>query len=195
LSSHVENAVERGWVYATLMFGEGQVRTGHLAVGMLKTPSLRNALMAISRQFEKIKSDTLTEEFAKIVNGSPEDRLGATDASSMAGAGEASDAMAPAQMGKQEALKRFATNLTEKARKGEIDPVSGRDEEIRPDRRHPDAPPAEQPDPDRRGRGSGRPRWSKASPLRLARGDVPPPLAERVVVHARHRPAAGRLRA
>ena len=39
--------------------------------------------------------------------------------------------MAPAQMGKQEALKRFATNLTEKARKGEIDPVSGRDEEIR----------------------------------------------------------------
>jgi type VI secretion system protein VasG len=45
--------------------------------------------------------------------------------------GEASDAMAPAQMGKQEALKRFATDLTEKARKGEIDPVSGRDEEIR----------------------------------------------------------------
>jgi type VI secretion system protein VasG len=39
--------------------------------------------------------------------------------------------MAPAQMGKQEALKRYATDLTEKARKGEIDPVSGRDEEIR----------------------------------------------------------------
>ena len=39
--------------------------------------------------------------------------------------------MAPAQMGKQEALKRFATDLTERARKGEIDPVSGRDEEIR----------------------------------------------------------------
>ena len=39
--------------------------------------------------------------------------------------------MAPAQMGKQEALKRFATDLTERARKGEIDPVIGRDEEIR----------------------------------------------------------------
>ena len=39
--------------------------------------------------------------------------------------------MAPAQMGKQEALKRFAVDLTEKARKGEIDPVTGRDEEIR----------------------------------------------------------------
>ena len=30
LSSHIEDAVERGWVYGTLMFGESQVRTGHL---------------------------------------------------------------------------------------------------------------------------------------------------------------------
>src|SRR4051812_43193934 len=111
LSSHVENAVERGWVYGTLMFGDTRVRTGHLMVGMLKTPSLRNALVAISRQFEQIKSDALTEDFARIVNGSPEDALGAGDGS-MAAPGEASGAMAPAQMGKQEALKRFATNLT-----------------------------------------------------------------------------------
>jgi len=34
-------------------------------------------------------------------------------------------------MGKQEALRRFTTDLTEKARKGEIDPIVGRDEEIR----------------------------------------------------------------
>src|SRR5262249_2044477 len=92
LSAHVENAVERGWVYATLMFGEPRVRTGHLVVGMLKTPSLRNALMAISRHFEHIKSDTLTDDFARIVNGSPEDKLGAADGSSMAAPGEASDA-------------------------------------------------------------------------------------------------------
>src|SRR5262245_56697902 len=39
-SQHVENAVERGWVYGTLMFGDMQVRTGHLIVGMLKTSSL-----------------------------------------------------------------------------------------------------------------------------------------------------------
>ena len=175
LSAHVENAVERGWVYGTLMFGESRVRTGHLVVGMLKTPSLRNALIAISRQFEKIKSDTLTEEFAKIVNGSPEDRLGATDSSSMAGPGEASDAMAPAQMGKQEALKRFATNLTEKARKGEIDPVSGRDEEIRQIvdilmRRR-------QNNPILTGEaGVGKTAVVEGFALRLAQGDVPPPL-------------------
>jgi type VI secretion system protein VasG len=175
LSAHVENAVERGWVYGTLMFGEPRVRTGHLVVGMLKTPSLRNALLAISRQFEHVKSDTLTEEFARIVNGSPEDKLGSMDGSSLAAPGEASDAMAPAQMGKQEALKRFATNLTEKARKGEIDPISGRDEEIRQIidilmRRR-------QNNPILTGEaGVGKTAVVEGFALRLARGDVPPPL-------------------
>src|SRR3954447_9487762 len=131
LSEHVERAVERGRVDATLMFGEPRVRTGHLIIGMLKTPSLRNALIAISRQFDHIKADTLPEDFARIGKRSPEDALGATDRTSLAAPGEASDALAPAQMGKQEALKRFATDLTEKARKNQIDPVSGRDEEIR----------------------------------------------------------------
>jgi len=177
LSSHVENAVERGWVYATLMFGEPRVRTGHLAIGMLKTPSLRNALVAISRQFDAIKSDTLTEDFARIVNGSPEDRLGATDGSSLAAPGEASDAMAPAQMGKRDALKRFATNLTEKASKGEIDPVSGRDEEIRQIvdilmRRR-------QNNPILTGEaGVGKTAVVEGFAVRLANGDVPPPLKD-----------------
>src|ERR1019366_1621721 len=45
--------------------------------------------------------------------------------------GEASGAVAPAQMGKQEALHRFTVDLTEEARKGKIDPIVGRDEEIR----------------------------------------------------------------
>src|SRR5262249_54682764 len=122
LSSHVENAVERGWVYGTLMFGDRQVRTGDLIIGILKTPSLRNALIGISKQFDAIKPDTLTDEFSTIVRGSPEDALAPTDGSSLAAPGEASDAMAPAAMGKQEALKRFATDLTDRARKGQIDP-------------------------------------------------------------------------
>ncbi|MGZ8197280.1 MAG: type VI secretion system ATPase TssH, partial [Burkholderiales bacterium] len=104
LSTHVENAVERGWVYGTLMFGENRVRTGHIIVGMLKTPSLRNALANISKQFERIKVDTLADDFVKITGGSPEEHLGPTDGSSMGAPGEASGAMAPAQMGKQEAL-------------------------------------------------------------------------------------------
>jgi type VI secretion system protein VasG len=175
LSSHVENAVERGWVYATLMFGEAQVRTGHLAVGILKTPSLRNALMAISRQFEAVKSDTLSDDFRRIVNGSPEDVLTARDGSSPTSPGETSGAMAPAQMGKQEALKRFATDLTERARKGQIDPISGRDEEIRQIidilmRRR-------QNNPILTGEaGVGKTAVVEGFALRLARGDIPPPL-------------------
>ena len=47
LSTLVENAVERGWVYGTLMFGESQVRTGHLLVGMLKTPSRNGTRRAV----------------------------------------------------------------------------------------------------------------------------------------------------
>jgi len=131
-SPHIEDSVERGWVYGTLMFGESQVRSGHLIVGMLKTKGLRNELVGISREFEKIKTDALTEELAKIVAGSPEDGLAATDGFQAGAApGEASGAIAPAAMGKQEALKQFTVDLTEQARLGKIDPIVGRDEEIR----------------------------------------------------------------
>ncbi|MCG6860498.1 MAG: type VI secretion system ATPase TssH [Chromatiaceae bacterium] len=132
LSSHVEEAVERGWVYSTLMFKDSQVRTGHLVVGILKTPGLRNALPAISKEFEKIKIDDLSDRFVKIVGGSPEDELGASDGSRVAATpGEASEAMTPGLVGKQEALHRFSIDLTERAAKGELDPVVGRDAEIR----------------------------------------------------------------
>src|SRR5262245_51655615 len=66
LSSHVDEAVERAWVYATLKFGETQVRTGHIVVGILSTKGLRSALTGISKEFEKIKIDSLSEDFNKI---------------------------------------------------------------------------------------------------------------------------------
>ena len=125
----IEDAIERGWVFATLMFGAGQIRTGHLLFGMLKTPHLRHALTAISRQWEKVKPDALADDFDKIVTGSPEQTLAATD--SAAAPGEASGAMAPAGMGKQDALKKYAVDLTQRARDGAFDQVTGRDNEIR----------------------------------------------------------------
>ena len=131
-SPNIEEAIERGWVFSTLMFGEAQVRTGHLLFGALRTASLRNALYAISRQFERVKAETLGDDFAKIVAGSPEEALAAADGSVMGAVpGEASGAMAPAAMGKQEALGKYSVDLTERARKGEIDPIVGRDQEIR----------------------------------------------------------------
>ncbi len=133
-SPHIEGAVERGWVFGSLLFGEFQVRTGYLVIGFLKTDSLRNAFLGLSREFSKIKLEALSDDFAHIVGGSPEEGLSASDGTGMsAGAapGEASGALAPAAMGKQEALAKFSIDLTEKARKGEIDPIVGRDEEIR----------------------------------------------------------------
>ncbi|MBN2592655.1 MAG: type VI secretion system ATPase TssH [Sedimentisphaerales bacterium] len=134
LSSHLEEAVERGWVYGSLLFGESQIRTGHLIVGTLKTSGLKNVLLRISKEFDKIKLEQLTDDFAKIVGGSPEESLSATDGTSLRAEGEAAGGtseMAPAAMGKQEALAKFSVDLTAKARSGEMDPIVGRDVEIR----------------------------------------------------------------
>jgi len=130
----IEKMVQEGWLYGTLQYGESAVRTGLLMVGAVKTQTLRNALYAISAEFRKIKPDDLFDDFAKIVAGSPEDTLAARDGSNVGGGaapGEASGAIAPAQMGKQEALKKFTVDLTAQARSGKMDPIVGRDDEIR----------------------------------------------------------------
>jgi type VI secretion system protein VasG len=180
LSSHVQEAVEQGWLYASLMYGSNQVRSGHLIVGMVKTNDLRNALQAISGQFKKINADTLLDEFKDIVAGSPEELLSAHDGSKLAGGGapgEYSGAMPPAQMGKQAALKQFSVDLTEAARKGELDPIVGRDDEIRQVidilmRRR-------QNNPILTGEaGVGKTAVVEGFALRIAAGEVPPPLQD-----------------
>ena len=133
LSPHLVDAVERAWVWATLKYGDSQVRTGHIVLALLKTPALRNALVGISREFDKIKPDQLADDYDQIVAGSPESAMSPSDGTQLAQAapGEASGAIAPAAMGKQEALKRYTVDLTGQARQGKIDPVVGRDDEIR----------------------------------------------------------------
>ena len=179
-SYHVLEAAERAWVYGSLLFKASKVRTGYLLAGMLKTSGLRDALFGISPEFRKIKTDLLVAEFDRITSGSPEEAIGATDGSDVESPGDASGST-PAAMGKMEALKRFSVDLTERARKGEIDPIVGRDEEIRQIvdilmRRR-------QNNPILTGEaGVGKTAVVEGFALRLAAGDVPPPLQD-VALH------------
>jgi len=130
LSSHLEEAVERAWVYGSLMYQSPQIRSGYLVIGILKSRALRSELLGISKQFDNIKVDTLVDQFDKITNGSPEDRLAATDGSDLSSAGGAAG-QEGGPLGKGEALAKYTVDLTEQARSGELDPIVGRDEEIR----------------------------------------------------------------
>lgn len=177
LSAHVEETVERAWVYGSLLFSASQVRTGHLVLGMLKTRGLRHELFALSREFEKVSAETLADRFDSIVGDSPENKLAAQDGSRLGMGGDdvSAESMAPAAMGRREALSRFTVDLTEKAKLGEIDPIVGRDEEIRQIvdilmRRR-------QNNPLLTGEaGVGKTAVVEGFALRIVAGDVPPPL-------------------
>ena len=177
-SVHVEESVERGWIYASLMYGSNQIRSGHLLVGIVKTSELRNQLFSISQEFRKINADKLVEELNTIVQGSPEDQMIAHDGTQLAtnaAPGEFSGAMPAAQMGKQKALQLYSVDLTEAAKAGKIDPIVGRDSEIRQlidilMRRR-------QNNPILTGEaGVGKTAVVEGFALKIATGDVPPPL-------------------
>jgi type VI secretion system protein VasG len=178
LSDHLMDAMERGWVWGSLLYSSNQVRTGHLFLGMLKTPALRNILSSMSPELASVGADDLADNFNEVTDGSPEESLVPQDGSHTGAApGEASDAIAPAQMGQEEALAQFCTDMTEQARNGEIDPIVGRDEEIRQIvdvlmRRR-------QNNPIMTGEaGVGKTAVVEGFALRIARGDVPPALQD-----------------
>ncbi len=132
ISAKFEQVMERSWTYTSLKFGENAIRTGHVIAAMLDDTTLKPEIIKISRQFDKINTDQLIEQFAKITDGSPEAVLSAAASHGVSGApGEASGAMAPAAMGKQEAIGRYCKDLTENAKSGKMDPIVGRDDEIR----------------------------------------------------------------
>lgn len=131
VSTQITDVLDRGWHYATLFFGETQIRTGHLLVAALKSNELRRAFLQLSKQFATLDADRVANDARTVWAQSDEENLRPMDGSGLAArepgaappAGEGARGNTP--------LDRFSVDMTAKARKGEMDPVVGRDEEIR----------------------------------------------------------------
>jgi type VI secretion system protein VasG len=168
-SRDLELAIERGWISASLLFGDPRIRTGHVLHGMLEQPELKRLLHDLSGEFRKVAADDLALRFAELTDGSAE-AAGAAEV-----AAPASPEAADTKSGK--ALDRFTADLTEQARSGKLDPVLGRDREIREVvdilmRRR-------QNNPIVVGEaGVGKTALVEGLALRIAAGDVPPMLRE-----------------
>src|ERR1700740_2448667 len=95
ISNQVADARDRGWHYATLLFGETQIRTGHLLVGILKSVELRRALIGVSQEFAKLPVDEVAAGQGAIWAGSDEGNLRPMDGSGVAAGGTESATAAP----------------------------------------------------------------------------------------------------
>ncbi|WP_426802426.1 type VI secretion system ATPase TssH [Xanthomonas campestris] len=169
LSASVEEAVERAWVHCTLRYGRQRIRGGDLLVAILHTRSLRNGLLAMSNEFAKLRAEALVEDLQDIIAGSSED-----DATEVAMAGAPAG---PTAVGGGAALALYTVDLTAQAREGKLDPIVGRDDEIRQVvdilmRRR-------QNNPILVGEaGVGKTAVVEGFAQRIARGDVPPALKD-----------------
>jgi type VI secretion system protein VasG len=174
IANHIVDILDRGWHYATLFFGETQIRTGHLLVAALKSTELRRVLTGLSKEFSKIPVEELAAGYGKIWESSEEENLRPMDGSGLRAAGTPGAEAAEGAKGTT-ALDRFSQDLTVKARSGTMDPILGRDDEIRQVidvlmRRR-------QNNPILTGEaGVGKTAIAEGFAQRVASGDVPPPL-------------------
>ena len=134
-SPHLPTLFEHAWLIASLDSSTTRIRSGHLLLALLTEPSLSQLAFRGSKLFAKFKRDELKHDFAKLTQGSVEAgqgvRFGDADAP-IEGEADAGDVVTPSPgLSKTPALDQFTTNLTARARDGHIDPVVGRDAEIR----------------------------------------------------------------
>jgi type VI secretion system protein VasG len=125
LSPRIPRMIEDAWLIASVDFQASSLRSGHILLGLLGNDEMARMLTSSSGELQKISFEKLNQSFADIVTGSRED---AETVSAAAVPGEAAPGMSSKGT---KALDQFTINLTESARKGGIDPVLGRDFEIR----------------------------------------------------------------
>ena len=179
LSPDLVALIRSAWLIASVDHGAGSIRTGHLLCALLADESLRHVARGASPQIEKISVEALRTNLAVITRDSEESEE-AVSAPSPAAPGAVSGR--PQGPTKTPALDQYTIDLTQRAREGKIDPVLGRDSEIRQIvdillRRR-------QNNPILTGEaGVGKTAVVEGFALRLASGDVPAPL-KNVVLRA-----------
>jgi type VI secretion system protein VasG len=174
LSPRIPMVIQEAWIIASIDFQSPTVRSGHITLALLRNDSMARMLAESSDSFKKIPPEALGENLLELTSGSVEDGLGPKPAEPKTVAG-------PHPPAGTKALEQFTINLTDRARKGEIDPVLGRDDEIRQMvdiliRRR-------QNNPILTGEaGVGKTAVVEGFALRITQDDVPPPL-QNVAVH------------
>lgn len=172
-SPHLPRLFEHAWLIASLDTQTTRIRSGHLLLALLTEPDLAALARRGSRLFESFRLEELKHDFAALTAGSEEAGQSVALGDDAAQGEAASPAAA---LSKTPALDQYTTNLTERAREGKIDPVIGRDAEIRQmidilTRRR-------QNNPILTGEaGVGKTAVVEGLALRIVAGDVPPALA------------------
>jgi len=111
------------WMMASIDLAEKKIRSGAVLLAFLAKPGF----YASGRYADMIKTigrETLMKEFWTMAKASVEHEVAAA-------ADAASGKAAPGAPADGSALERFCIDFTQRAREGNIDPVFGRDEEIR----------------------------------------------------------------
>ncbi|MCG6989709.1 MAG: type VI secretion system ATPase TssH, partial [Gemmatimonadetes bacterium] len=126
LSPKLVDMLQEAWLLGSVDYGARRIRTGHTLLALLVSSDLRSRVTASSRELDKISGDQLRQEFEGIVARSVEEE-GAAAEPVEAGAPSA----ARPGSGKTGKLDKYTQDLTEQARRGELDPVLARDFEIR----------------------------------------------------------------
>ncbi len=170
ISPSVLKMMTEAWTTGSLEYGATHIRTGHALLALVGNDELTRLSRDFSKELQKIQPELLRKDFLAIVEGSQEDVEAAA-----APAAHAEGRVVPRAGGKTPNLDQFTVNLTENARMGKVDPVLGRDFEIRQVidilmRRR-------QNNPILTGEaGVGKTAVVEGFALRIAQGDVPPPL-------------------
>ncbi|MEI6415408.1 MAG: type VI secretion system ATPase TssH, partial [Pseudomonadota bacterium] len=174
LSPRIPKLLELAWLHASLDFNLPQVRSGHLVLALLSDSEVSRLIKESSREFAKISVETLKARLPEITAGSSEEEAPVGEAGATAGTTTARPGGAVA---KTVALDQYTIDLTARARAGHIDPVLGRDAEVRQMvdvlmRRR-------QNNPILTGEaGVGKTAVVEGFARRIAEGDVPPPLRQ-----------------